>query len=119
MNSLANQPRIDNVVLNNAQHDQKDEHYESQKEASMKQSRQCSYDRYQQRPNERNELTDTRNQSEDKWTGKPQQREANCANHADEKAGGELCANVSGEGAIDVLKKFVTAPAPASARQHL
>ena len=85
----------------------------------MKHRRDHGYHRNQQWPNQRNEFANTGNHSQDERTGKPQQREAKRANHADEKAGGELGANVSSEGAVDVLKKLVTAPAPSSARQHL
>ena len=73
----------------------------------------------QQRSNQRNKLKNTRDHSQHQRTRKSQQREAKRANHADKEAGGQLRANVSREGAVDVLKKLVTAPAPTSSRQHL
>jgi len=76
------------------------------------------HNRHQQRPDERNELKRTRNDAHHETTRQSQQRETDRTNHADEQTRGQLCADVSRERAVDVLKKLVAAPTPTAARQH-
>src|ERR1044072_9774773 len=73
----------------------------------------------QDRPHQRHKFTDAGDQTKHQRTRYSQQRKPDCADHTNEEAGCKLGTNISSQGAIDVLKKFVAAPAPAAARQQL
>jgi len=68
--------------------------------------------------NERYELKEAGYHTHDQSARQTQQRETDRADYADEETRSQLSANISGECAVDVLKKLVTSPAPTAARQH-
>src|SRR5438128_11617441 len=119
MYSLANQTRIDNIVLNDAQNSQEQQHQKRRERPGMKYSQQRRYDCHQQWPNQGNKFTNTGDDTQDKRTWKSEHGDANRAHQADKNAGGELRTYISSERAVNVLKEFVTAPAPTSLGQHL
>src|SRR2546425_724217 len=119
MYSLANQTRIDNIVLNDAQNSQEQQHQKRRERPGMKYSQQRCYDGHQQWSNQWNKFANPGDDPQDERTRKSENGEANCAHQADKNAGGELCPDVSSERAVNVLKEFVTAPAPTSLGQSL
>src|SRR5437899_12254892 len=84
----------------------------------MKQRQQRNENCDDQWTNERNKLQHARDQAQDQRTWKPDQRESDATNYADHKTRCQLRADVSGERAVDVLKKFIAAPTQTATRQH-
>src|ERR1700730_10338563 len=119
MYSLANQTRIDDIVLNDAQNSQEQQHEKRRERPGMKYSQQRCYDCNQQWSNQRNKFANTGDDTQHQRTRKSENGEAKRAHQANKNAGGELRAYVSSERAVNVLKEFVTAPAPTSLGQHL
>src|ERR1044072_6165968 len=118
MNALADQPRINRVVLRDAQHAEKQQHQKRIEWTGVQRGENRRHDRDEQRSNERNEFKNSGDHPHHQSTRQTEQSETERANDADEQTRGELRAYVSGERAVDVLEEFVAAPAPAASRQH-
>ena len=73
MNSLANQTRIDNIVLNDAQDAQKQPHQKSRERTSVEHRRQRGDHQHQQRSNQRNKLANTGDQTQNQWARQSEQ----------------------------------------------
>src|SRR5258706_9505042 len=95
MYSLADQTGIDDVVLDDAQHEQERQHEESQKAAAVKDSRCRCHHRDQQRSNERNELKNSGNNPQRERIGKMQKNENNRENQVDKRESCLLCENLT------------------------
>ena len=118
MNALANDTRIDHIVLNNAQHGQEEQHHHRHAKSPMQHREHRNQNRNHQRPNQRHELQHAGEQAEHQRTGQTNQGKADAAKNSDEQTRGELRANISCQSAVDVLEEFVAAPTQTTARQH-
>src|SRR5688572_18859723 len=84
----------------------------------MKRGEYCCHNRDRQWSNERDEFEHAGDEAHNQPAWQTEEGKSERANHTDKHACGQLRANVSSEGAVDVLKKLVTAPAPAATWQH-
>src|SRR6185369_1012515 len=116
MNALADQPRINRVVLRDAQHAEKQQHQKRIERTRMKRRENRRHDRDEQWSNERNEFKNSGDDPHHQSTRQTEQSETERANDADEQTRGELRAYVSGQRTVNVLEELVAAPAPAAAR---
>ena len=103
MYSLANQTRIDNIVLNDAQNSQEQQHEKRRERPGMEYSQQRGYDRHQQWSNQRDKFANTGDDTQNERTRKSEKGEAKRADQADKNAGGELCPYVSSERTVSCI----------------
>ena len=73
----------------------------------------------EQGANEGNEFTESSYETEYQRARDTQDSKANRANNSNKGTRCQLRSNIGGEGAANIFKKLVAAPAPTSARKHL
>src|SRR6266567_60833 len=94
VNPGADYARIDHIVLNDSQ------------------------DTKEQQDHQRHKFQETGDQPQHERARHSYQGKAHARNHADQNTGCQLRANISRQGAVDILEELVTPPTESSARQH-
>src|SRR6185503_15983444 len=118
MNTLTDQSRVNDVILDDSQNSEKQQHQESIEWTSMKHRENAGHDRDRDWSNKWYELKETCQHTHHQPARQSQHSESQCTDHADKQTRRQLGTNVSSQCAVDVLEKLVTAPAPATTRKH-
>src|ERR1043166_2625603 len=118
MNSLTDQSWIDRIVFQDSQDSEKQQHQKSIEWTSVEHGQNAGHERDRNWSNERHKLEEACQHAHHQCARYTQEGKTDRTNHSDEQAGCQLCSNVSGERAVDVLEKLVAAPSPTTTWKH-